>query len=301
MLSAIPLYRTIDEYNLNINIPLPRYPDFDVRDFEQNMKTVRLEMPSFRHNFYQVALLESGGGTVTSAGQAFDLDNFTIFFIQPGQINYWNIPKDWRGYYFSISESFYTVPLDGFRSLSEFPFFQKFTQGFKLKREEAKVILELFERINQEYHSPSMFNQAIIKSYVCSILGYCIRFYERGRDDERVEKSKLGLVDHFQKLLRDYGQEVGSGLITDHKSVTDFANELAISSKHLSEVIKKSTGQSPIEHINQVLIDEAKKLLITTDMAIKELGYYLGFSSPSYFTRLFKQYTGSSPAQFRKA
>lgn len=79
MLSAIPLYRTIDEYNLNINIPLPRYPDFDVRDFEQNMETVRLEMPSFRHNFYQVALLESGGGTVTSAGQAFDLDNFTIF------------------------------------------------------------------------------------------------------------------------------------------------------------------------------------------------------------------------------
>ena len=134
-LSKIPHYPSILSYNQAINIPLPRFDDFDVRDFSENMKTVRLEMPAFRHNFYQVALLESGGGTVSNAGQVFDLDQFSLFFIQPGQIIQWQVPKNWQGYYVSVAESFYTQSLDQFQQLADFPFFQRFTPSFDLTRE----------------------------------------------------------------------------------------------------------------------------------------------------------------------
>ncbi len=300
MLSRIPIYQSIHQYNQAINIPLPRFEDFDVRDFQENMKSVRLEMPAFRHNFYQISLLESGSGKVSSGGQSFDLDQFSLFFIQPGQINQWHVPKNWKGYYVSIAESFYTQALDRFNQLADFPFFQNFTPSFRLEKEEASLILDIFEKINAEYVRPTVYSQSIIKSYLSTILSFSLRFYDRELKDETNAKARMGIGDQFNKLLRVYGQAVGAGLITEHKSVSDFAEELAISSKHLSEAVKKATGQSPIDHINQMLVVEAQKLLVTTDMAIKEVGYYLGFSSPSYFNRLFKKWTNSSPADYRK-
>lgn len=301
MFSKIPLYDSISGYNQAITIPLPRYDDFDVRDFEENMKTVRLEMPAFRHTFFQIALLESGGGTVSSDGKAFDLEKFSLFFQQPGQIIHWQVPKDWKGYYLSVAETFYTSTIDRFQALADFPFFQQFTPAFQLKKEEAQLMLDIFQRIGQEYQKPSMYSQSIIKSYLSTLLGYCLRFHDREITEAAASDTRLDLVDRFKKALRQYGQAVGAGLVTEHKSVSNFAEELAVTSKHLSEVVKKSTGQSPIDHINQVLIDEASKLLQTTPMAIKEVGYYLGFSSPSYFNRLFKKISGTSPAAYRKA
>lgn len=300
MFSRIPLYTSIPDYNQAIRIDLPRFDDFDVRDFEENMKTVRLEMPSFRHNFFQIALLESGGGTVSSDGQTHHLDSFSIFFQQPGQIIHWSVPQNWRGYYLSIAESFYTVPLDQFKQLADFPFFQQFTPAFHLQKDEALLLLDVFQRINQEYLSPSPYSKAIIKSYVSTILGFCLRFYEREAKEEADATKQLGLAERFKKALRSYQLAVGAGLVTEHKSVTDFAEELAVSPKHLSEVVKAALGQSPIELINQALIQEAQKLLRTTNMAVKEIGYYLGFSSPSYFNRLFKKVGGISPAEYRK-
>ncbi|OEK02786.1 hypothetical protein BFP97_15190 [Roseivirga sp. 4D4] len=301
MFSSIPFYQTIDRYNQAINIPLPKYSDFDVRSFEENMKTVRLSMPAFRHGFYQIALLASGGGKVSSGGKVFDLDNFTLFFNQPGQIIQWQVPKNWSGYYLSVSESFYTMALDQFKLLPDFPFFQKFTPAFKLKPNEAEKILALFQEVDEEYQANTKHSVSVIKSHLALILSHCLRFYERETLEEEEQGLQLALPDRFKKELRNYALAVGSGLITDHKSVSDFAEDLAISSKHLSETIKNATGQSPIEHINQVLIEEAQKLLLTTDMSVKEVGYYMGFSSPSYFNRLFKKVTNTSPAEFRKA
>lgn len=299
--SSIPFYQSIDRYNQAINIPLPKHSDFDVRSFEENMKTVRLSMPAFRHSFYQIALLASGGGKVSSGGKELNLSNFALFFTQPGQIIQWQVPKDWSGYYLSVSESFYTMTLDQFKLLPDFPFFQKFTPAFSLKPEEAKKILALFQIIDEEYHTGGRHSSSVIKSHLALILSYCLRFYERETLEDEALGRQLALPDRFKKELRNYALAVASGLVTDHKSVSDFAEDLAISSKHLSETIKKATGQSPIEHINQVLIEEAQKLLLTTDMSVKEVGYYMGFSSPSYFNRLFKKTTHTSPAEFRKA
>lgn len=301
MFNNIPLYKSIAEYNQAIRIPLPRYEDFDVRDFAENMQTVRLEMPAFRHNFFQIALLESGGGTVSSDGKAFDLENFSLFFQQPGQIIHWQVPQDWQGYYFSVSETFYTSTVDRFQGLGDFPYLQQYTPAFQLKAGEAEMILEIFQRMNTEYQQPSHYSQPILKSYLGVILSYCLRFYDREVKEAAASDIKLDLAERFKKALRQYGQAVGAGLVTDHKSVSNFAEELAVTSKHLSEVVKKATGQSPIDHINQVLIDEASKLLRTTNMAVKEVGYYLGFASPSYFNRLFKKISGASPAAFRNS
>lgn len=299
-LPSIPYFSSIDEYNLKIGISAPRYQDFDIRDFEDNMKTVRLQMPPFRIPFFQVALVESGSGEVSADGNKYDLDKFTLFFNQPSQILYWNVQKDWKGYYVCIDESFYTVRLDGFSRLYDFPFFKAYRSGIHLKKEEAEMMLEIMAKINEEYTNPTPYNLPIIKSMLSTILSYSIRFYERAYHDQ-VSKTKTdSLSVRFKEAVHQYVNELSLNLATESKSISTFTDELAVTSSHLSETIKKELGQTPTDFINNQLISEAQKLLRSTDLQVKEIAYLLKFNDTSYFGRLFRKVSGLTPAEYRK-
>ena len=299
-LPSIPLFSSIDKYNLKIGIGAPRYPDFDVRDFEDNMETVRLKMPPFRIPFFQIALLESGGGEVVADGNKYDLSQFTLFFNQPNQILYWNVSKDWKGYYLCIDESFYTVRIDGFPRLYDLPFFKSYRPGIHLQKEEAEMMLGIMEKINGEYTHPTPYNLPIIKSLLSTVLSYSIRFHERAYQDESSKIHTDSLSTRFKDAVNSHLNELVLNLAGEAKSISAYADNLAVTSSHLSETIKKELGQTPTDYINDQIISEAQKLLRSTDLQVKEIAYLLKFKDTSYFGRLFKKITRSTPAQFRK-
>lgn len=297
--SSIPLFKTIEEYNFRINIEHPRYPDFDIRSFEKNMESVRLKMPPFRIGFFQIALLESGGGTVNADGEPYRLNHFTLFFTLPNQIIFWDVPKDWRGYYLCVDESFYTVRVDGFPTLFDFPYFQHYFSGIQLQKEEARMILDLMDRMNKEYTNPTPYNKPIIKSLLASILSYCIQFYDRNRETLQHTSKRASLSERFKSLVYHHISSMIIDMNTSSLAISDLAEELAVTPKHLSETIKKDLGDTPTNFVNDLLIKEAKKLLRSTDLQIKEVAYLLGFNDTSYFNRLFKKITSQTPATYR--
>ena len=298
---AIPIFPSIEEYNARINISRPRYSDFDARDFRENMKTVHLKMSPFRIPFFQIALLESGGGEVSSDGQTYDLDNFTLFFTQPGQIIYWDVPQNWKGFYLSLEDSFYTVQLDEFKRLYDFPFFKHFTPAIRLKQEEAQLVLDIMQKMLHEYQHPSPYNKPIIKSYLSTILSYCVRFYDRELSDKLTIAEQSSLGERFKVLVNEHIRALALNVNREPISVASCAEQLFVSAKHLSETVKKEIGLTPTQYINQNLIQEAKRFLQATDLQVKEIAYQLGFQDVSYFNRVFKKLTQVSPAQFRKA
>lgn len=84
-------------------------------------------------------------------------------------------------------------------------------------------------------------------------------------------------------------------------SLDKVAAEIAISKFYLSHIFKKSTGLSVNEYIIQCKLREGKRLLISTNIQISDIADNLGFSTPSNFTRLFKQKVGYTPLQYRKS
>lgn len=78
-----------------------------------------------------------------------------------------------------------------------------------------------------------------------------------------------------------------------------FAEKLHVHVNHLNSVLKKHTGKTTTEIINEQIIREAKTLLRNTNWNIAEIGYALGFDYPSHFSKYFKRLTGSTPMQFR--
>ncbi len=92
-----------------------------------------------------------------------------------------------------------------------------------------------------------------------------------------------------------------SAHVTEKISTTDIAENLGISRGYLSTRFKDVTGVSVTDYINAQKIREAKQLLKFTDKSLVAISNYLSFSSQSYFQNVFKNFTGKTPAEYRKS
>ena len=88
--------------------------------------------------------------------------------------------------------------------------------------------------------------------------------------------------------------------ITEQISVSNICKEINISKSVLFKSFKERLNATPNQYINQKKIEKAKELIITTDLTVKEVAYYLGFTNVTYFYKLFKKITGDTPFQFKK-
>ncbi len=78
-----------------------------------------------------------------------------------------------------------------------------------------------------------------------------------------------------------------------------YARQLCITPKYLTTLIKRISGLSVSEWIDNYVIIEAKTLLKYSTMSIQEIAYYLNFPNQSFFGSYFKRNTGMSPSQYK--
>lgn len=86
--------------------------------------------------------------------------------------------------------------------------------------------------------------------------------------------------------------------LTVQPTIKDVAQNLALNTNSLYNIVKHYSGQSPKEFITNRLILEAKRRLYYSESSIKQLAYDLGFNDPEYFSRLFKKVTGKTITLF---
>jgi len=112
----------------------------------------------------------------------------------------------------------------------------------------------------------------------------------------RVEKLKCHGIK--SKLTTRVVRFINANL--DKKLTTaDIAQELQMNRSHLCDRFKLETGVTLNDFITEIKIEEARRLLISTDKPVAQISDYLGFSSQSYFQNVFKKQTGKTPKEFR--
>ena len=82
-------------------------------------------------------------------------------------------------------------------------------------------------------------------------------------------------------------------------TVEDIAKQFNISTSHLSRIFREHTGVTLVEYLNIRKIEECQHILRHTNKAISDISSSFHFCNQSYFTRIFKKYTGLTPKQFR--
>lgn len=113
---------------------------------------------------------------------------------------------------------------------------------------------------------------------------------------EKVEKLKYGASP--SKLVSDVLNYIRHHL-SEPITTEDIAKSLYMSRSYLSVKFKEETGEKLFSFITKIKIDEAKRLLRHSDKSLTSIALYLGFSSQSHFTRVFKAHTTLTPNEYR--
>ena len=85
----------------------------------------------------------------------------------------------------------------------------------------------------------------------------------------------------------------------DWKKPSQYAERMHITTAHLNDTIKRITGRTTTQAIQEQCVLEARRLLHYTDLDVIEIAYQIGYVTPSHFIKLFKLVTGLTPAQYR--
>jgi len=184
------------------------------------------------------------------------------------------------------------------RSINEYNFFGYNTnEALHLSERERQIVLDCFSKIKLELQQTiDKHSKKLIASNIELVLNYCERFYDRQfitRDN--VNK---GILEKFEELLNGYfssdkPQNIGL------PSVAYCADELHLSANYFGDLIKKETGKSAKEYIQNKIIDIAKNKIFAADKTVNEIAYELGFKYPQHFSRMFKNEMGYTPNEYR--
>lgn len=119
--------------------------------------------------------------------------------------------------------------------------------------------------------------------------------YASGADDEARDEA-----DPDSRFMADFGRVVRERMSDSSLSVETISSALGLSRVQMYRKVKQLTGQSPVEIIRVTRLKKAERLLKTTKMTVSEISYDVGFSSPSYFSKCFKDYFGVQPGEVRE-
>ena len=100
------------------------------------------------------------------------------------------------------------------------------------------------------------------------------------------------IADSFKNLVRNN--------LTKGGTVTSYARQLHMTPKHLTSAIKKEEGRSAKQLMQEIILLEAKTLLLQTDLPVADIAFRLGFRDASHFNKMFKTLTRITPTTFRK-
>ena len=118
------------------------------------------------------------------------------------------------------------------------------------------------------------------------------------------EKSTPAIDEHelsasASLFISRFREVVEARLDNSELSVEDLASDMNLSRVQLYRKVKSVTGSTPVELLRTARLKRAYQMLMTTDKSISEVAYAVGFTTPSYFTKCFKDEYGQPPGDLR--
>lgn len=249
------------------------------------------EIPIRCDHYILVLCLEGQTDKIQNQHQ-FRLEKQQVHFIQPGAIHACsNTSADFRTYMLLFDRDY----LDKSNLTKEdldliLSYDLDRSPLLKLGSRDFEQWKSVFSHINHEFLAESAYHQQLILSYITQLLIMFKRALGSGAEGNGVSNQKR-IFRGFRSLIEQYFQNI--------KTVGEYAQLMDISSKHLSETVKKVSNHPALYYIQERIIRESQYLLVYTGLNIKQIAYRLNFDTPSHFIRFFKKHSGLTPLKFR--
>ena len=279
---------------VDLDDKFPHKFDFQIQKLQDVFSDTDRRIPPNRWSYYRIALLKKGSADFTTGVYKFQAAKNSLVVV-PSRIvsssRNWSL--DLEGYVllfnldFFLQNHFPYKLLEDKRILSPFIFPQ-----IELSDDQASHVAEIFEEIVQEKQGKSLHKNEFIAVKIIELLIVSERLFSETQHFE----DNLPSLDITKKFI-----ELVEANFLHERSVTFYASQLNVHPNYLNAVVKKTTGISAKESIQNRLLLETKFLLHSTKLTIKEIANEVGFSDPNYFTVFFKRCENISPANYRSS
>ncbi|MEM6396518.1 MAG: AraC family transcriptional regulator [Bacteroidota bacterium] len=258
-----------------------------------------IKSPPFRTAYYAFLLVESGRGSYTIDGQTFSLGPGSYYFTNPGHVKSFDMTETVYGYIICFTDRFLQTQYAG-ELARDFPFlFDQTTPVMQLDSKDRNRVSNQVKIMYDQSKQPSSYRAQILAHQMVSLLyttkELLLAHQERIAPNSRPEE----ITAAFRRLLNDRMLALRKGETLAHWKVADYANALYIQPDYLSETVKRVSGKTVKQWIDESMQTEAETLLKASDLPVAQIAYRLGFNDASNFARFFKRRTGLSPAKYR--
>jgi AraC family transcriptional regulator, transcriptional activator of pobA len=263
-------------------------------------KSKPIQAARFISGLYIVFLKNVKCAEIKYGRNHYDYQEDTLIFIAPGQVAGFEEEEEFiqpNGWALGFHPDLIRGTHLG-RHIKDYSFFSyDANEALHPSERERQIVLECFNKIQYELeHAIDKHSRTLIATNIELLLNYCVRFYDR----QFITRDHIhkGILTRFETMLDDYFKSDKPQTL-GLPSVAYCAVQLNLSANYFGDLIKKETGRSAHDYIQEKLIDVAKEKVFDTSKSISEIAYELGFKYPAHFTRLFKQRVGQSPNEYR--
>lgn len=259
------------------------------------------EMEIFRFPSRLKALIigvgTEGETSLTSNLQEFRLKKDSLFIFSPKHILQVQSNNRFKAHLIVIAPDFLKrINIDTKRMM---PLFLQFGSlpCMELTHAESQSLRSFISMVEQELKgSETDFSSEIIGGLIAATIykvGDILTHYltEHPEVDSPIHNRAEEYFRQFTELLGEHYKH--------ERSVGFYARQLCITPKYLTTLIKRISGKSVSEWIDNYVILEAKTLLKYSNMSVQEIAYYLNFPNQSFFGSYFKRNAGMSPSQYK--
>lgn len=243
-----------------------------------------------------------GVGTEGETSVSFNLHEFrlkkdSMFIFTPKNILQVNSQQYFKADVIAISPDFMRRINIDIKNMM--PLFLKFVENptLALTPEESRSMRGMIAQIERETRGPEThFSFDIVSGLIAATIYKVgdIMYHYLAEHPEGQNNSHNRAEEYFKQFTHLLGEH-----FREERSVGFYASQLCITPKYLTTLIKRISGQSVSEWIDNYVILEAKTLLKYSTMSIQEIAYYLNFPNQSFFGSYFKRNTGMSPSQYK--
>lgn len=244
-------------------------------------KYIRKTLPHKHNKYLELVYFVKGKGYHVIDHQKIDVKPAVFFIVRKEQVHFWNLDEEPEGFVIIIKKSF----IDECFDIEIKKLIANITAFTHLYPEDNATIEQLFQLLNDEYQLQKKGSTAVIEGLLKVLLSKLLRS----------EKPKLVVND---TLYYQYIELLSQNKNSSNK-VEYYASLLNTSPQNLNANCRIECDKSASQVLSEFVINEAKRLLLYTNLTIIEISHSLSFNDNSHFTKYFKRFTGVTPSVFR--
>lgn len=262
--------------------------------YVHQMEHTSITTEAHRTDHYAVCLLSEGQMTVETNLFVHHAKGPSVFVIAPGVIRrFLETEKIHKATVVFFDKDFFLKNQANIHFLDKFDFFeQKDRHIIELDEMQHLRFLNYFQLIEQKANDSAPHTPDIIRSFIYILLNELddITSSRSIAQAPSISRNEL-LLKEFKTLLAQY--------FIEERQLSFYAEKLFVTPKYLSAAVKEASGKTAGDWISDMLILEAKVLLLDKQLTIAQIAYTLKFNDPSHFGKFFKSQTGQSPLMYR--